>query len=103
MRRTPNRHACGCGTSLTSRPIGWEIVVVELGLAGMAVFAAIDAPGTLSAWPLAQHANAVAAEQGVAILLVAVVVVLARMLVGAQREAFRVAGVLVSRQQGGST
>lgn len=70
---------CGCYSSVAPRRIGWWLVVGDLALAGIAVTVALRDPGTL-ALGAAETSSSPSAEDGLALLMLAVALVLGYLL-----------------------
>lgn len=83
---------CGCYSSVAPRRIGWGLVAGDLALAGMAATAALADPGVLAVFRLETPttASSLSSEDGVAIGMLAAVLVLGHLVlsswVGLRRE-----------------
>jgi uncharacterized membrane protein YphA (DoxX/SURF4 family) len=87
------RNDCGCGGA-SPRQIGWDLVIADLALCAVSVFAGARASDALSAMPVWQAASSIQDGEAFAVLLVTVLAVLARSLVRAQRGTHRTASTL---------
>lgn len=76
---------CGCKGSVAPRLIGWGLVVADLGLAAMAVFAALADPGVLALGAARRSDASLTTQDGLALLLLSAVLVLAYQLVSSER------------------
>lgn len=75
---------CGCRGFVASRRIGWGLVAGDMFLAGMAAIAALLAPGTLSLF--AGSDSPIGSSDGVALLIVAGVLVVGWLTIASARE-----------------
>lgn len=80
--RRGRRIDCGCYSSVAPRSIGWWLVAGDLALASMALTVVLADPGVLALVRLESSTSAsLGSEDGVAILMLATVLVLGQMLV----------------------
>ena len=80
---------CGCRGSVTARRIGWGLVIGDIALATLALFAAIRDPGVLSVYATSTAAAGVTAADGLALLVLAVTLVLGWQLGASSRDLWR--------------
>lgn len=80
---------CGCRGSVTARRIGWSLVLGDVALAALALFAAVRDPGALAVYSTASATTSLSAADAFALLALAAVVVLGWQIAASSRDLWR--------------